>query len=336
MEYTYRYFYKVINLVNGKFYYGIHRTNRLDDGYLGSGTALKYAFRKYGKENFRKVIFNFFDSDEELVDFEERVVTEGLVDSRRCYNLVRGGRNNIEACHRIWTSPEGEAMRAKLRNLSSGYNNPDFKARWKPIYDSLMSFVIPLVKYTTIPDPYILKQIRDATGYKIKWPRIIKYYESSPDLDADARIITKGDSFFSYADGACPGNSRKTTYGDIMKEYKAFIPEVMDQIDQVVAILLDETISDSMLFNDMLGIPSSRRIHGSYAKYLEYLGILQRGPVIKVNVRHRRPDSQRRFGKKTTYVVNQDFSQEYRLIGGSLDERYKIGVDGIAVSVCRV
>ena len=56
VEKKHNYFYKITNLINGKFYYGIHSTNDLDDGYFGSGTALKSAVKKYGIDSFKKEI----------------------------------------------------------------------------------------------------------------------------------------------------------------------------------------------------------------------------------------------------------------------------------------
>ena len=51
---TYFILYKTTNLINGKSYIGIHKTNNLNDGYLGSGFAITEAIEKYGKDNFKR------------------------------------------------------------------------------------------------------------------------------------------------------------------------------------------------------------------------------------------------------------------------------------------
>ena len=87
----YHYFYKITNRLNGMFYYGIHSTDDLNDGYMGSGKRLKYAIKQYGIKNFNKEIIKFFSSLTELSNYEQEIVNEELLNNPKCYNLVKGG-----------------------------------------------------------------------------------------------------------------------------------------------------------------------------------------------------------------------------------------------------
>ena len=46
--------YKITNLINQKFYIGVHATNNPNDSYMGSGVAITRAIAKHGRENFKK------------------------------------------------------------------------------------------------------------------------------------------------------------------------------------------------------------------------------------------------------------------------------------------
>lgn len=64
--YNYFTIYKTTNLCNGKYYIGQHRTNNVNDDYLGSGIILKDAIKKYGKNNFKKEILFIFDNEYDM------------------------------------------------------------------------------------------------------------------------------------------------------------------------------------------------------------------------------------------------------------------------------
>jgi hypothetical protein len=90
----YYFIYKTTNLINNKTYVGMHKTNDLNDGYLGSGLAFKDALKKYGKDNFKREILKFTDSYESLIELEKLYVTEDLVNDRNNYNLKTGGQSH--------------------------------------------------------------------------------------------------------------------------------------------------------------------------------------------------------------------------------------------------
>ena len=90
----YHYFYKITNNINGHFYYGVHNTNNLDDGYMGSGKRLHYAYKKYGMKNFTKEILKYFDTSKEAFEYEAEVVNEVLVEDPNCYNITIGGKGS--------------------------------------------------------------------------------------------------------------------------------------------------------------------------------------------------------------------------------------------------
>jgi len=113
----YHYFYKITNLVNNHFYYGVHSTDDLDDGYMGSGKRLWMAYKKHGIGNFSKEILKFFSSAEEAYKHESEVVDEEMVMDGNCYNLVRGGKGNFLVQQHNSTSFKNHVV-VKLRGTS--------------------------------------------------------------------------------------------------------------------------------------------------------------------------------------------------------------------------
>lgn len=127
----YHYFYKIINLINNHFYYGIHSTNNLDDGYMGSGHRLHRAYKKYGISNFSKEILKYFNSREEALNYEEDIVNEVLIKDNNCYNEVLGGggiktvglfpvRNTITGEQILMNKDDPRYISGEYRTLSYG------------------------------------------------------------------------------------------------------------------------------------------------------------------------------------------------------------------------
>ena len=66
--------YKITCKTTGKFYIGSHKTNNLNDGYMGSGRFIKESIQIYGKENHTKEILAIFDNRKESIALEHFLV----------------------------------------------------------------------------------------------------------------------------------------------------------------------------------------------------------------------------------------------------------------------
>lgn len=151
-ENQYIFVYQTICEVNNKSYVGVHKTNRLDDGYIGCGivnenvpflankkNAFHSAVRKHGYHSFRRYILSFYDTYQEALDEEAFIVNEAWVKSNKNYNCALGGRGSTLG----WMTEE---QRIEHRKKYTGSKNHRFgkKAKnRKPVlqYDLSNNFI---------------------------------------------------------------------------------------------------------------------------------------------------------------------------------------------------
>lgn len=90
----FHFIYRTTCTVTGKYYIGMHSTDDMDDGYLGSGKRLRNSVRKHGKNHHERAILE--DCSEKGRAFlrrRERVwVGKKQLRDPLCMNLVVGGR----------------------------------------------------------------------------------------------------------------------------------------------------------------------------------------------------------------------------------------------------
>jgi hypothetical protein len=94
-EKKFHFIYKTTNILSGKYYVGMHSTDNIDDGYLGSGKRLRYSINKYGKDNHSREILEFLDSRQELKDREKEIVNLDEIAKIECMNLSIGGEGGF-------------------------------------------------------------------------------------------------------------------------------------------------------------------------------------------------------------------------------------------------
>ena len=83
--------YKVENKINKKIYIGVHKTENINDEYLGSGDLIIKAITKYGKENFKKTIISIFDKEKDAYFFESQIINNEFIKNPNTYNIRLGG-----------------------------------------------------------------------------------------------------------------------------------------------------------------------------------------------------------------------------------------------------
>lgn len=90
----YGFIYKTTNLVNGKMYIGKRHFDEQGKWkeYIGSGTILKRAIAKYGKDNFQKEILQICKNENELISAEiDWISFYDAANSDMFYNIASGG-----------------------------------------------------------------------------------------------------------------------------------------------------------------------------------------------------------------------------------------------------
>ena len=117
-EKKYHFIYKTTNLISGKYYIGMHSTHNLKDGYMGSGRNLRYSIKKYGKDNHKIEVLEFFDNRKDLKKRERDVVNLKEIAKKDCMNIQLGGYGGfINEAHRKKCSDAGnDAFLFRLNN----------------------------------------------------------------------------------------------------------------------------------------------------------------------------------------------------------------------------
>lgn len=93
---TYYYLYRITNNLNNKIYVGVHKTADLNDSYMGSGKIIVSAINKYGIDNFKKDIIEYFNTAEEMFIREKEIVNDEFLLREDVYNIRRGGSGGFD------------------------------------------------------------------------------------------------------------------------------------------------------------------------------------------------------------------------------------------------
>jgi len=97
MEKTYNYIYKTTCTITGNYYIGMHSTDNLDDGYVGSGKRLALSINCHGEINHTTEILEYYNRRAGVASREREIVNEDFIKLAEVMNIVTGGEGGYNA-----------------------------------------------------------------------------------------------------------------------------------------------------------------------------------------------------------------------------------------------
>ena len=120
--------YKTTCLVNGKIYIGQHvlYNDDRDNKYIGSGVIFLKALKKYGKENFKREILRYCNSQKELNVWEYVYIKKYNAQNPEIGYNIAGG----DVSSSVGNPAKTDVVKEKIRKALSGKGNPNFNKKW--------------------------------------------------------------------------------------------------------------------------------------------------------------------------------------------------------------
>lgn len=216
--------YLTINLCNGKFYIGVHKTNpNVFDGYIGCGVyrqsnaskkqAFHSAVRKYGYDKFKRTTLRIFPDTEEgkkaAYNLEKELVTPTVLKSKNCYNECVGGSGGVSL------------------KYMKGINQFDLNGNLLNSYDSVGQAAQSLNIQNVISVKQAIKNClrgTTKTAYGFMWSRFSTIKKFTNDRLKPVAQYTLSGKFIRYFESmseACILLQCNTIYQAIINHYQA-------------------------------------------------------------------------------------------------------------------
>jgi hypothetical protein len=140
----YHIIYKTTCLITKRFYIGMHSTDNLEDGYIGSGKLLWRSVKKHGKENHVTEILETLPDRSSLREREKHVVNEEFIKDEMCMNLMVGGEGGFiskehynkmkslskEYMKNVWTDEEYRKRASAQNSINVKKNHADGRMKY--------------------------------------------------------------------------------------------------------------------------------------------------------------------------------------------------------------
>lgn len=126
MELRHNIVYRITNVINNKIYIGVHKTDNLDDGYMGSGKVIKNAIKKHGIQNFNKEVLFDYPAYYMALEKEKELVDDTFLKREDVYNLRRGGDGGFDFINKNLlqnTTRNTQKRKERLPKMKKSFRN---------------------------------------------------------------------------------------------------------------------------------------------------------------------------------------------------------------------
>lgn len=207
------YVYLTVNDVNDIIYVGKRQKSKFERSYKGSGTHLKLAFQKYGKEKFHATILEKCDTEKELCESEIKWIAYFRRLGKEMYNIADGWKGgNIVRWNEL--SPEKRAEINKKNSESHmGSKNPFFGKKHS---EETKAILREKNKRNKLP-----KELHDyKLAQRNKLPKVAQFDLKTGELiavwdnwcEASKSVSKKNRCGYAHI-GECCRHERKSAYG---------------------------------------------------------------------------------------------------------------------------
>lgn len=126
----YHFIYKTACINTGRFYIGMHSTDKMEDGYIGSGQRLWHSIRYHGRENHKIEILEFCQDRKSLSIREREIVNEDLLGNSNCLNLCLGGEIGFT---------DNQRSKGAINANNKNWKDPDYAKKMKLVSSKVMN-----------------------------------------------------------------------------------------------------------------------------------------------------------------------------------------------------
>ena len=207
------YVYLTANDLNDIKYIGKRQKPKFDKSYKGSGTVLKQAFKKYGKDKFYTTVLEWCETKEELCEAEKKWIAYYREHGQKLYNVADGGDGGNVVDWKSLSEERRKEINKKNSDSHKGEKNPFWGKKHSEETKRL-------IKENSKNDRFPIELMAYKEHQRSKLPKVAQLDKETGELIkvwdnwCDASKAVSPNNRCGYAHiGECCKHKKKSAYG---------------------------------------------------------------------------------------------------------------------------